>query len=194
MTFASALLLAQEHAEEPSGLDLILPATEELIWGAICFAVVAFLLARYAFPKLRETVEARERAIQSELEEAERSKAEAQQLLDTYKQQLSQARSEANRLIEEARRQGEEVRRDIVSRAEQDAEGIVSRAREQIDAERNRTVQELRGQIAQLSIDLAEKVVGRSLDGEAQRDLVDSYIREVGAMSGNGASGRDGAS
>lgn len=194
MTLAGAVLLAQEHAEEPSGLDLILPATEELIWGAICFAVVAFLLGRFAFPKLRETVEAREKTIQNALEEAERSRNEAQKLLEDYKSQLSQARSEANRMIEEARRQGEDVRRDVIARAEQEAEGVVSRAREQIDAERNRTVQELRGQIAQMSIDLAEKVVGRSLDGEAQRDLVDAYIRDVGAMSGNGASGREATS
>lgn len=193
MTLASALLFAQEHAEESSGLDLILPATEELIWGAICFALVAFLLSRFAFPKLRETVEARERSIQNALEEAERSRGEAKKLLEEYKGQLSQARSEANRVIEDARRQGEEVRRDIVARAERDAETIVSRAREQIDAERNRTVQELRGQIAQISIDLAEKVVGRSLDGQAQRELVDAYIAEVAGMSGDGSRRGDGA-
>jgi F-type H+-transporting ATPase subunit b len=179
------MLLAQE---EHSGLDLILPATEELIWGAICFAVVAFLLARYAFPQLRKAVEAREKTIQNALEETERSRDEAKKLLEDYRKQLSEARSEANRVIEESRRQGEEVRKDIIDRAGQDAEGIVARARDQIEAERNRTVQELRGQIAQLSIDLAEKVVGRSLDGEAQRDLVDAYIKEVGGMSGNGSS------
>jgi F-type H+-transporting ATPase subunit b len=180
----AVMLLAQE---EHSGLDLILPATEELIWGAICFAIVAFLLVRFAFPRLRETVEARENTIQKALEDTERSRDEAKKLLEDYRKQLSEARSEANRVIEESRRQGEEVRRDIISRAEKDAEGIVARARDQIEAERNRTVQELRGQIAQLSIDLAEKVVGRSLDGEAQRDLVDAYISEVGSMRGNGS-------
>ncbi len=189
MTLAS-LLLAQEE-EHSSGLDLILPAPEELIWGAICFAIVAFLLSRFAFPRLRETVEAREKTISNALEETERSRDEAKKLLDDYRKQLADARSEANRVIEESRRQGEEVRKDIVARAEKDAEGIVGRAREQIEAERNRTVQELRGQIAQLSIELAEKVVGRSLDGDTHRDLVDAYIKEVGTMSGNG-SGRGG--
>ena len=189
MTLAS-LLLAQEE-EHSSGLDLILPAPEELIWGAICFAIVAFLLSRFAFPRLRETVEAREKTISNALEETERSRDEAKKLLDDYRKQLAEARSEANRVIEESRRQGEEVRKDIVARAEKDAEGIVGRAREQIEAERNRTVQELRGQIAQLSIELAEKVVGRSLDGDTHRDLVDAYIKEVGTMSGNG-SGRGG--
>jgi F-type H+-transporting ATPase subunit b len=193
MTIASVRLLVQEHGEEQSGLDLILPATEELIWGAICFAAVAFLLSRYAFPKLRETVQARENTIQNALEETEKSKNEAQKLLEDYKKQLAEARSEANRVIEDSRRQGEEVRKEVIARAEKEAEGVVERAREQIEAERDRTVQELQGTIAELSIDLAEKVVGRSLDGQAQRDMVDAYIKEVAGMPSNGGSGGDGS-
>ncbi|CAN5671602.1 F0F1 ATP synthase subunit B [soil metagenome] len=189
MTLAS-VLLAQE--EEQSGLDLILPATEELIWGAICFAVVAFLLSRFAFPKLREAIQARETTIQNALEETEKAKSEAQGLLDDYKKQLAEARSEANRVIEDSRQQGEEVRKEVIARAEKDAEGVVERAREQIEAERDRTVQELQGTIAQMSIDLAEKVVGRSLDGESQRELVDAYIKEVSGMPGNGGTSGNG--
>src|SRR5918992_1222263 len=148
----AGLLLAQEHGG--GGLSLILPATAELIWGVICFAVVAFVLMRVAFPAIRKTIEARETNIQSALEEAEKSKSEAHEMLEEYKKQL--------------------------------AEGIVARAGERIEAERNRTVQELQGQIAQMSIDLAEKVVGRSLDGESQREFVDAYIKEVAGMSGDG--------
>jgi F-type H+-transporting ATPase subunit b len=179
------LLLAQE--EHRSGLDLILPETAELIWGAICFAVVAFLLSRFAFPRLREAVQARERSIQQALEEAEKSRSEARQLLEDYKKQLAEARSEANRMIEDARRQAEDVRRDIIERAEKDAESIVQRAQEQIQAERDRTVQDLQGQIADFSIELAEKVVGRSLDGGTHRELVDAYIREVAGMRSDGS-------
>jgi F-type H+-transporting ATPase subunit b len=182
-----ALLLAQEHGGGgSSGLDLILPAPAELIWGVICFAVVAFVLMRVAFPAIRKTVEAREGNIQSALEEAEKSKNEAHKLLEDYKKQLAEARSEANRVIEEARHQAEDVRREIIAKAEKDAEGAVARAGDQIEAERNRTVQELQGQIAQMSIELAEKVVGRSLDGESQREFVDAYIKEVAGMSGDG--------
>jgi F-type H+-transporting ATPase subunit b len=182
------LLLTAEGGGARSGLDLILPATAELVWGAICFAVVVFLLTRFAFPRLREAVEGREKTIQHALEETENSRNEAQKLLDEYKSQLAEARSEANRVIEEARHQAEDVRREIIERAERDAQGVVARAQEQIQAERNRTVQELQGQIADLSIELAEKVVGRSLDGNAQRELVDAYIKEVAGMSGNGSS------
>ena len=176
--------LAQEQARE--GIDLILPAIPELIWGAICFAVVFVVLSRFAFPRLREGVESRQRKIQSDLEDAEKTKLDAEKMREDYKSQLGDARSEANRIIEDARSQAEDVRKDLIAKAEKEAEGIVTRAQEQIQAERNRTVQELRTTIADMSIDLAGKVVGRSIDGETQRDLVDAYIEEVSGMSGNG--------
>jgi F-type H+-transporting ATPase subunit b len=182
----SALILAAE--EEPSGTDLVLPETAELLWGLICFVVVVGLLAWKVFPRLSQAMEAREQKIQGDLEEAEKTKNEAQSQLDEYKEQLAEARSEANRIIEESRQQAEQVRRDITEKAEKEAESIVARAQEQIQAERNRTVQELQSQIAEMSIQLAEKVVGRSLDDKSQRDLVDAYIREVSGM-GNGSGG-----
>ncbi|MEA2508804.1 MAG: F-type H+-transporting ATPase subunit b [Actinomycetota bacterium] len=171
-------------AAPKKGIDLILPATAELVWGAICFAVVAFLLIKFAFPRIKETIEARERAIQGSHEEAERARDEAKGLLDDYKKQLAEARSEANRIIEEGRQSAEQVRKDLVARAETDAEGIVARARDQIQQERQRTIQELQSQIGAMSIELAEKVVGRSLDGATQRELVDAYINQVTSMGG----------
>ena len=190
-TLSSFILLAQEegggHAEEPEGIDLVLPETAELLWGALAFLLVLLVLSRVAFPRLRKAVEERENKIQEDLENAERSKQEAQGQLDEYKQQVAEARSEANRIIEEARQQAEQVRRDLTEKAQAEADQIVARAQEQIDAERSRTVQELQGTIADLSIELAEKVVGRSLDDSSQREMVDAYIREVSGMSGRGS-------
>lgn len=173
------LLLAQEGAEEKSGLDLILPAVDELIWGAVAFAIVFFVLNRFAFPALRKTVEEREQRIQKDLEEAESAKHEAQRELDRYKKQLADARGEANKIIEDARQSAEQVRKDLIAKAEHDAEQIVTRAQEQIGAERNRAVGELQTTLSELSIELAEKIVNRSIDASAHRDLVDAYIKEV---------------
>jgi F-type H+-transporting ATPase subunit b len=186
-TLAGGLLLAQEEHER-EGIDLILPAKEELIWGIICFAVVSFVLIKIAFPKIREAVAAREKKIQSDLEAAEGAKNEAQTQLDDYKKQLAEARAEANKIIEEARQSAEEVRKDLIAKSEKEADQIVERAQEQIRAERQRTIQELKSQVADMSILLAEKVVGRSLDGPTQRELVDAYIKEVSGMSSNGGS------
>ena len=180
------LLLAQEgeHAEEPSSTELILPAIDELIWGAVAFAVVFFVLNKFAFPALRKNVEAREKQIADDLKQAEEAKFEAQRQLDEYKKQLADARSEANKIIEDARQSAEQVRKDLIAKAEQEAEGVVSRAQEQIQNERTRAIGELQSTVSDLSIELAEKIVNRSIDASAHRDLVDAYIKEVAGTNG----------
>jgi F-type H+-transporting ATPase subunit b len=187
-TLNSLLIWAQEeggNAEEPTGLDLILPETAEVVWGVVCFVIVAGFLMWKAFPAIRKAVEDREAQIQSDLEEAEQAKNEARNEQEEYRKQIAEARSEANRVIEDARQQAEQVRKDIIAKAERDAEQVVARAQEQIVAERNRTITELQKTVADMSIELAEKVVGRSLDDSSHRELVDNYIREVANM-GNG--------
>jgi F-type H+-transporting ATPase subunit b len=177
-----------EHADEPSGLDLILPAKEELLWGAIAFLAVYFILSKFAFPALRKSVEAREQEIQNRLESAETAKQEAHQEKEQYEKQIADAKGEANRIIEEGRQSAEQVRKDLIAKAEKEAEQIVTRAKEQLQTEQQRARQELQTEMAALSIELAERVVGKSLDGPTQRELVDAYIRDVGDMSSNGGS------
>lgn len=176
-----------EHAEEASGLALVLPEAAELIWGFVCFIVVLAFLSKVAFPKIKKALEEREATIQGNLESAETAKADAQRELEQYRSQLADARSEANRIIEEGRQSAEQVRKDLIAKAEAEAKGITERAQDQISAERDRTLRELQQQIADLSIELASKVVGRSIDASSQRELVDAYIKEVGGMSNGGS-------
>lgn len=186
---SDAVLLAAESGGH-SGTDLVLPATPELIWGAVSFVIVAVVLSRIAFPRLRKSVEQREQDIRQKQEEAEQARQDAQREKEEYEKQRAEARSEANRIIEEARGSAEQVRKDTIAKAEKEAEAIVARSREQIDSERQRAMQELQGTVASLSIELAEKVVGRSLDGSSQRELVDAYIKEVSGMAhSNGGTG-----
>jgi F-type H+-transporting ATPase subunit b len=178
---AQVVYLAAE--EEPEGIDLIIPATEELIAGIIAFAIV-FGLVLWLWPKrIRPALEARREAIAGQLSEAEEAKVEAQSLLDDYRQQLNEARSEANRIVEDARQQGESVRSEIVARAESEAEEITRRAREEAGAERERAAAALRGEVAELSLDLAQRVVSESVDREAQQALVDQFISDLDGMS-----------
>jgi F-type H+-transporting ATPase subunit b len=185
---ASIAILAQEAESEAS--DLI-PAVQELIWGALAFAVLFFFMARMVLPRINETLEQRRRKIQGDLEKAEETRKEAEQELVQYRQQLSGAREEANRIIEEARKTAESMRRDMAAKAEREAQGIVARAQEEIRAERDRVFQGLRAQVGELSIELAGRVVGESLDKKRQLRLVDDYIEELSGMSppGNGRKG-----
>ena len=173
---------AEAVAEEESGVGLLLPATEELIAGIVAFAIVFFFVWKFAIPVLNKTLEARQQAIKGELDSAEAAKVEAQNLLTDYQQQLAGAKTEATQIVEDARESGDQVKADIVGRAETEAEAIKDRARSEMEDERDQVTGDLRRQVADLSIDVAEKVVGTSLDDERQRELIDRYIDDLGGV------------
>lgn len=185
MNLFTLLLFTAEDAEhapdEASGLDLLLPRDiNEIIVGVIAFALVFGFIWKVASPALNEMLENRQKAIKSDLQAAQAEKAEAAALKEDYAAQLSGAREEATRIVEEARQVGESARADIVSRAEGEAEAIKTRAQQELDSERERTVGAMRREVAGLSIDVAEKLVGRNLDKEGQQTLVDQFIDELG--------------
>ena len=179
---ASSVLLAAEE-EGGGGIDLLLPATAELIAGIIAFAVVFFFIRKWAWPAINRSLETRQQAISGQLKEAETTKIEAQSLLDDYRSQLAEAKGEANRIVEEARARAETVRSDLVAKAETDAGQIVAKAREEAANEKARALQEARREVADLSIDLAEKVVGENLDREAQHGLIERYLADLERMA-----------
>lgn len=177
---AQVVLAAEEEAESAdSGLSLLLPASSELWAGIIAFAVIFLVVWKWVIPTLNATLEKRQEAERSRLREAEEAKEEAGKLADEYREQLAGARTEAAQIVEEARAAAETVRTETVERAQSEAEDIVSRAREEAAAESGRALAEARRQVADLSLDLAEKVVGRSLDRQAQQGLVDDFLAEL---------------
>ena len=172
-------ILAQEETEASSNVSLVLPETNELIAGIVAFVIVFFFVWKWALPAINRTLEARQKAITGRLEDAERAKTEAENLRKDYEQQMTDARGKGNALIEEARKSAEAMKVDLLARAQAEAEGIVSKAREEAAQEKSRALGEARREVANLSIDLAERVVGKNLDREAQLGLVDQYIAEL---------------
>jgi F-type H+-transporting ATPase subunit b len=159
--------------------SLIKPATNELVWGALSFIVVFVALAKFGYPAIKKGMEDRSNRIRDSLDESEKAKNEAQGILEEYQRQLADARSEANRIIEEARQTADQLRRDLVTRAEQEAQELRQRTSEDIAAAQQRAMADLRAQVRDLTIELAEKVVGRELDRDTNRALIDGYIAEL---------------
>jgi F-type H+-transporting ATPase subunit b len=187
-TIASLAILAQEvHEEVAEGPENpILPDIAEMIFGGIAFLIVFGLLAKFAFPALNKMLDERSAKIQGEMERAESTRSEADQLLAEYRQQLAGAREESNRIIEEARKTAEQLRRDVQAKAEQEAQATVVRAQDEIRAERDRVFQELRAQVGDIAVELAGRVVGQSLDRGAHERLIDDYIDSVASSGSNG--------
>jgi F-type H+-transporting ATPase subunit b len=164
----------------------ILPETNEIIWGSIAFLIILAGLWRFGLPAVRGAMDQRAERIRNSLDEAEKAKADAESARADHQRQLSEARGEAARIIEEARQQADAVRRDLTQRAEAEAQELRRRNAEQLEAERARVLGELRGQVAALAVDAAERVVRANLDQEANRRLVEDYIRNLGTV-GNGS-------
>lgn len=180
MILAQILPIAAEEAENgEGGLEILLPPTNELIAGIIAFAIVFFFIWRYAVPAINRALEQRQAAISGQIEDAEKAKAEAESLLADYKSQLAEARAEGNRIVEEARESAEQLKADIVAKAEQEAEQIRSKAREEAASEKSRALAEARSQVGDISVDLAGRIVGESLDAQAHQDLINRYLADL---------------
>jgi F-type H+-transporting ATPase subunit b len=172
-----------------SAKELLYPSWSELITGGIAFFILFAFMYKWVIPRVNQMLETRRQKIEGDLEKAEESRTEADKLLEDYRKQLGNARDEANRIIEEARKTADSMRRDLEGKAQEESRAIVDKAQEEIRAERDRVFQELKAQVGVLSLQLAERMVGQSLDKDRQLRMVDDYITELEAMpaaNGNG--------
>ena len=159
----------------------LIPGINEIIWGTAAFAVLLVAMWKWGVPAVKNMEAAREDRIRNDLEGAEKARTEAEAEKAQYLTQIAGAREEAGRIIEEARQSAEQVRRDLIARAETEANEVRERAQVDIAAQQQRALTELRTDVAQLSIDLAERIVERNLDRDTQLQLVDSFINQVGS-------------
>ena len=180
-----AYVLAQEAGGGES--NPILPATNELIWGAVAFFILLFLMYRTVWPQVNKLYQERRAGIEGRLQQAEKEREEAEQLLQQYRERLAAAEDETQRILEEARANAERVRKDLLAKAENDAERQLERARQTIRAERDQAIRQLRGEVGALAVELASRVVDDSLDRERQLHLVDRYIDRLGDQTQAGA-------
>jgi F-type H+-transporting ATPase subunit b len=179
MTLAGlvAVLAEEEHAETPSP---IIPIWQELVVGGVAFALLCFVLMKFAFPRMEQAYQARVEAIEGGLRRAEERQAEADALFEQYQAKLNDLRAETNQIREEAAAEGERIRQDILAKAREESERIVAAGREQLQAERQTLVRELRSTVGSLAVELAGKIVGEALEDEARRKgTVDRFLAEI---------------
>ena len=164
------------HAPNP-----IIPIWEEIVVGSVAFALLVFVLGRYVWPRMEATFQARVEAIEGGIRKAENAQKEAAQLLEQYKQQLAEARTEAARIRDEARADAAGIREDAARQAREESDRIIQAGRDALAAERGQIVRELRAELGTLAVDLASKIVGEALADEArQRGTVERFLDDLG--------------
>ena len=158
----------------------ILPALDELVWGSISFILLLGLMWKFAFPAIKKGMDGRTERIRSDLDAADNAKTEATTVLDGYRAQLADAKSEAGRIIEEARQAADALKKDAESRLQTELADTRARAAADIDAAKAQATADLRGELATLAVGAASAVVNKNLDPAAQTQLIEDYINSVG--------------
>ena len=174
MSFLAQEVLAAESE------NIFAPHGAELWVGPIAFAIIFAVFAWKLLPNIKKTLDERSDQIEGGIKRAEEAQTEAQQTLEAYKAQLADARQEAARLREEAREQGAQIIAEMKEQAQVEARRIVENAQAQIEQERAQALAALRAEVGALSVELAGRVVGESLEDEArQRRIVDRFLEEL---------------
>lgn len=163
-------------------MSIILPKGPEIIVSLISFLILFFVLAKFAFPPITGMLEKRADTIRESLEKSEQTRVEAERLLEEYKVQMAEARAEAARIIDQGRTVAEAMRNDVVAKAEEAAAGIVARAKESIEAEKQAALADLRKSVADVSVAVAGKLIGEKLTAADHLKLIERSIEEVGAF------------
>ena len=167
-------------AAAEGGAGGLLSLDTTLLWStAVLFVLFAWVLGKFAWKPLLKIVEERENGIRDSVETAQRAAAEAKDLLAQHKEMLRGAGREREEILARALKEAETARVGLIEQARTDSETIVTRAREQIERDKNQAIAELRGQVADIAVEAASKIVKSSLTPEAQKQLVDDYITSL---------------
>jgi len=158
-----------------AGLGISLPT---LLAQIVNFGILLLLLYLFAYKPIMRMLDERSRRIKESMEQTEQIKEQAARAEEEFKERIEEAGKEGQELIVRATRTGEEVRQQAQQEARREAEVLLNRARTEIQREKDEAVDELRGEFTDLTILAAEKVIGRSLDKETHRELIEKTLKE----------------
>jgi F-type H+-transporting ATPase subunit b len=181
-------------AEQPAGHPYAtLPHTAEIIVGLVAFALLAYVIYRYAWPNFVSSHEDTKKQIESGIARAEAMEADAKAELARSRERLAGVDAETARIRDDARADAERIGQDMDQRARDEADRIVAQGRQSVEASRSRAVADLRAETGHRSVELARRIVESSLSDDASRGAsVDRFLDELEAMGGSTAGSGDG--
>src|ERR1041385_2976137 len=183
-TLATALIPAAEKSG--SGKFLVSPNVGLMIWTLLVFTISLIILAKVAFPKISEALDKRQKAIEDAIDISERTKKEAEALLDDYRGRLKEARVQAEEIVARAPQAGGGHEHESIEEAKKRREELMEQTRRDIEAETRRAIQEIRAEVADLTVMATEKVARKSLTDADQKRLVEEALAELDFASLSG--------
>jgi F-type H+-transporting ATPase subunit b len=166
-------------ADSGGGSFLVSPGIGLMIWTLLVFGISMYILAKVAFPRIGEALDKRQRAIEDSIETSERVKRDAEKLLEEYRERLAEARGQADDIVARARKTGEAHENEVLADAKVKREEMMEQTRRDIEAETRRAIQEIRSEVADLTVAATEKVTRKSLTEDDQKRLVEEALSEL---------------
>jgi F-type H+-transporting ATPase subunit b len=176
----AASAVAQEAATQQRGIMDI--QFNVMFWTLAIFAILYFLLSKFAFGPITAAVEAREKALEAAIDAAKADREAAAKLLAEHQAQIDAARGEAQKLIADGRSVAEKMRGDLLEQTRREQQEMLERARREIDSEKDRAIAQLRKEAVDLALAGASKVIEQNLESAKNRQLVESYLASIGSV------------
>jgi F-type H+-transporting ATPase subunit b len=186
-----AFILAAEAASGGGGGSfLVQPDIGLMVWTLLVFAISGWLLKKYAFPQIAEALDRRQRIIEESLDTAAKTRAEAEQLLEEYRERLAAAREQAETILARARKAAETTEQETIADAKARREELLAQTKRDIEAETRRAIQDIRNEVADLTILATEKIIRKKLTEDDQRKLVEETLADLdfSALAGDAGS------
>jgi F-type H+-transporting ATPase subunit b len=174
-----------------SGSFLITPNVGLMVWTLLLFGISMYILAKLVFPRISEALDRRQKMIEESIDAAERIRAEADRLLAEYRERLKESRQQADEIVTRARNAAEAQEREAQEEAKAKREQMMEQTRRDIEAETRRAISEIRHEVADLTVMATEKVTRKVLNDDDQRRLVEDALSELDFSALSGAEGRN---
>ncbi|MBI1806881.1 MAG: F0F1 ATP synthase subunit B [Ignavibacteria bacterium] len=150
-----------------------------IIWTIITFLLLMVILKKFAWKPLLESLQRREESVRNAIERAEQAKNEAERLLEENRKQLERAEAEGHRMLTESRQLAEKLKDEIIEKANRQTRAMLDQAKQEIDRDKEAALAQLRGEVANLAIQAASKILDETLDESRHRKIVDSYLKQL---------------
>ncbi|MDX6691656.1 MAG: F-type H+-transporting ATPase subunit b [Solirubrobacteraceae bacterium] len=176
---AGPLAAAAPAAKDEGGSFLVSPNVGLMIWTFIVFAISLYVLKKLVFPRLQEALDKRQHAIDESIDSAERLRTEADELLSEYRERLADARVQAEEILARARKAADAAEAAAITEGKAKREEMLEQTKREIQAETRRAIQDIRNEVADLTIQATEKVTRKTLNDDDQRRLVEEALSEL---------------
>jgi F-type H+-transporting ATPase subunit b len=159
---------------------LLQPDPGLIIWTIVTFMVVVFVLSKTVWKPILSAIEGREKGIRGDIDRAAKANADAEALRLKYEAQIVEAQQKIQEMVNQARADGERTRADIVAAAKTESERIVEKGRKDLVGETDRLRGQLRAEVADLSVSVAEKILRRTVDKKMAEELIVESVKSLG--------------